>query len=518
MLPKIFLRNLTGAFVASAFCMMSGCATVEKASMDSSYATMNELEQKSKDAFSDIPSIVKVPLKKSTFQIMEPVLTLPPGIDRNINANFNSAEIEQILHSIAERHGINVVYQPSAQSQPAQSTMQPQQQGAQPNNQLRAVAAMKNKPVTINFSGKLSDLLKTLSKVSGYFIGYENGVIMVKESDTFNVSIPSYSDVYKEIENSLRSLGASGTSYDKFSSTISFSADFNTLGKIKSYCQSLSENALFITLRIMLLNVVFNEEKNTGIDWTKVVFGFKGQQLANLGNKAAWGASSSGSASTSGSSDGASGSASGVLGPTTGFGYTGTNTGAQLFIEGANFSLSMLMNFLEKYGKSDLMQDVFAGAMSGSKGHLDALDTEPYISEISFQALSQVTTPSQAMKTATTSTGVEMDFTPYYSEKEGTLTIPLKIVASSATLVALNAGSQIGQVTLPKVSQKKIDTVLLMSPSQVAVIGGLVHEQNNSTGSGLPGESLLTKTYMKRKQKEVLVAVVKPTIYKFERE
>lgn len=499
------------ACLLAAVLLFAGCASVARPVPSEGLEGLKALEQKGRDTFSNIPSIVKVPLKKNTFMIKEPELVLPPEIDRNVRVDFNMAEIEQILQSVAERHGINVIYQPS------QTTGQQNQPGqnAQPLNGLNTgnqATAMRKKPVTVNFSGRLSNLLKTLSSVSGYFFTYENNTIVVRENNAFNLSVPSYSDIYKEIENSLKALGATGTSYDKFSSTISFTADANSLSKIKSYCSSLTDNAMFVTLRIILLNVVFNEEKNSGIDWTKVVFGFKGQALPNFGNKASWSSSGSSSSSTSSSTTGTSS----VLGPSTGYGYSGTSTGAQLFVEGADFSLSMVMNFLEKYGKSELMQDVFAGAMSGAKGHLDALDTTPYVSEISFQALSQVTTPSQAMKTATSSTGVEMDFTPYFSEKEGTLTIPLKITASSATLVTLNAGSQIGQVTQPKVSQKKIETVLLMSPSQVAVIGGLVHEQVESSGSGLPGDTVMSKTFTKSKQKEELIAIVKPTVYEFE--
>ena len=54
-----------------------------------------------------------------------------------------------------------------------------------------------------------------------------------------------------------------------------------------------------------------------------------------------------------------------------------------------------------------------------------------------------------------------------------------------------------------------------MSPSQVAVIVGLVHEQTDHTGSGLAGDTTMSKTFMTRKTKEVLIAIVKPTIYKF---
>lgn len=505
--------------------VLAGCAPFQRPISSEGYNGLHDLEKKGQDSFGSIPSVVRIPLRKDTYVIQEPLLSIPPNLDRIVKADFNAAEIEQILYAVAVMHGISVVYQPALipQSQVALEHKQTLNQSGVAPGQLfggpfqekaqysAATALTRRKPVSINFNGKLSDFLKSLSKVSGYFIFYENGAIVVREADSFNLPVPAYADIFKEIENSLKSLGATSVAFDKFSSSISFVADSNTLARIRDYARLLRDNALFVTLRIMLLNVTFNEEQNRGIDWSKVVFGYKGQSITNFGNKA----QSSGNGSTT-SSTGSTGSLPGGILPSTGYGYNGTATGANLFIEGADFSLNLLVNFLENYGKSELLQDVFAGAMSGSPGHLDSLNTTPFISEISFQSLSQVTTPSQAFKTGSTSTGVVMDFTPYYSSAGGTLTMPLKITASSSTLVTLQGGSQIGSITQPAVSQKKIETVLFMTPGQVAVIGGLVHEQSDLNGNGLPGESVVTKSYSKRKQKEELIAVVKPTIYLFE--
>ena len=511
MFSKLLAIALGASFV-------TGCAIAPRVVPPEGAKGLSSLEAQARDTFKDLPSIVTIKLQKGALSVQEPEVTVPPGKDRVIKADFTDKEVEDILYSVAAMYGINIVYQPVQLPQTQLSSQQSlttvsgggaNGQGGGSYQDLSKLSStggvLRHKPVSIFFNGKLSDFLKALSRTSGYFFSFENGTVVVREYDSFNLPIPSYGEVYKEIEASLKSLGAVNTSYDRFTSTISFVADSNTLQRVKGFCKTLKDNASFVQVRIMLLNVQFSEEKNAGIDWSKLQFGYKGQSIYSFGNQASQASSGSSSSATTGG-----------IAPSPGFGAMGTATGAQLFVEGANFSLGAVLNFLESYGSYKLMQDVFAGSMSGAKGHLDSLDTKSYISEISFQALNQVTTPSQAVKQSAVDSGVEMDFTPNFSEASGTLTMPLKIVVSNATLNQATVGSLLGSMTLPDIARKKIETTLIMAPTQVAVIGGLVQEVQNSNTSGIPGDTVLSKTQSVSKQKEVLVAIVKPTVYKFE--
>ena len=498
--------------------MLTGCATAPRPKVPDSYADMKKLETQVRDTFKDLPSIVTVKLQKGALIVKEPMLSIPGDQDRAISVDFSNAEVEEILHSISSMYGINIVYQPAQvqralqQTQTTTSTaVSPGQNpigSSQAQNLSISSEQVRRKPVSVSFTGQLSDFLKSLSRTSGYFFYFENNAVVVREYDSFNLPVPSYGDIYKDIESTLKSLGALNTSYDRLTSTISFVADANSLQRVKSFCATLKANASFVTLRIMLLNVVFNEQHNAGIDWGKLQLGVKGQSIYNFGNQAT---QTSSTTSTNGSS-----STSSALGPMPGFGMSGTSTGAQFFVEGSNFSLGAVVNFLESYGSTRLMQDLFVGTMNGATAHLDSGTSAAYISEISFQALSQVTTPSQAVKQASVDSGVELDFTPSYSEESGTLIMPLKISVTSATLNQAAVGAQLGSMTLPTIAHKKINAMLMMAPTQVAVIGGLVLEEDDNTGSGLPGDSVLTKTQTTSKLREMLVAVVKPVVTRFE--
>ncbi len=518
----IFCQKIVSCVLLASLLTLGGCAGMKQRRELTGTRGLTALEKQGNSELAETPSIVKIKLQKDSFVVKEPQLGLPEELDRQVTAEFHNTTVDKILYTVGKAYGFNTIYQPQSHKRQSGETSQQitansstKTVGAQEVNVSNSVqgnaGTNENTPVSITFQGRLSDFLLSLSKASGYFIVYENDALVVKETEQFSVAVPSYPEMLKEVENSIRTLGGRNIAYDRFSAAISFSCNRNALRDIKELCRGLRNNASLVTMRVLLLSVQLNDSSFRGIDWSQLSLGYKGQALPNFGNKAQWATASN--SSTSGSSG-----SSTVYGPSPGVGVMGTSTGASLFLESSNFSFGLVSSFLDSYGSTNILQNANVEAMSGTRGLLTALTETPYVSEISLTALtSQSTTTSQGVKTTVAKSGVELDITPYYSKSDGSLTIALKInVMGVNRYVTLSAGSQLGVFSQPETSKKTVETTLRMSPWQVAIIGGLVNEQTNYSADGLPFENSLAKKYGDSKTKEELVVVVKPSIIEFE--
>lgn len=499
---------------------LPGCALspFTKTSLARDAGDAARLEQQAADELQKQPGIVKVKLGKDAMLLAEPVIALPAAKDIAIDVDFSGASFEHVIYSVAHSAGLNVLFQRNG-SDPAVAA----------DSKAAPVVSQAKKPITIAFSGKLSDFLNLLSQSSGYFLQYGHAGIVVKEVDSFNLGVPSYPDLLKEVEANLKALGATSIAYDRLSSSLSFTADAVVHKRVRVFCESLRNNASLVSMRIMLMNVKLNGDKNAGIDWSKMIYAAGSQRAVKaFGQRTdsglsltttapitdpATGAVTPGSVDFSGAPIDMS-----TFTALSGQALVMNSTGANLFLEAGRVSLSALFNFIDTYGSYKIMQNVSVLAMSGTKGRLDVLTETPYVSEISLSALSnQAATATQSVKTEKAKSGVEMDILPQYNKQEGVLTMALKISVLGVTrFLSLEAGQLIGRITQPETTRKSIETYLRMSPYQTAVIGGLVYDKNSNTATGLPGETLATKAYNSNEDREELVVVVRPTVIEFE--
>lgn len=515
--------------------LLSACAVDSKMRVPSTIPETLELTQQAEGIFKNSPAIVKVNMPGKAFILDLPELAIPEHLDKKLpHVTFFDSDIQSILYSIAHQQmKINFIYEAPRNPQVTVNTKRSFDRSYTPvgvtgNSSTTDQVATKNdrqKFISVSYAGKLSGFLKVLAESSGYFFTYDSvsGSIIVKETETFNFVIPNYTSYQKEkssggknfslqeeIENSLKNLGATDISYDTFTSSLSFTSDANGFKRVKAYLQSLRDNAALVTMQVLLLEVNLTNNKNTGIDWSKLVIGY-GSQAQNPFGVAA--SNQSSNSTSTGSS-----TTSNVLTPlSAGAAAVFTGTGAELFVEAKDFSLGMLFNFLEQYGHYSISQNIRIESMSGTKGKFKVLTETPYVSEVQFTALSQQSTTATAgFKSAVAKSGVEIEVIPYYNKAEGSLSMALTVNVSGVTqMITLQAGQQLGTITQPETTIKSLEDFLRMSPGHIAIIGGLTYEKLNNTSAGLPGETLMTKTYQNSLTKNELVLVVKPTIYEF---
>ncbi|MDY0383721.1 hypothetical protein [Trichlorobacter sp.] len=505
----IRIRTILYVLLVSAL-MLSGCSSIKKIREDD-LPSHQELVKKAEGMFPEEPSIVRLSIPKNAFEVKEAKAV---ANDRFVSISMHNVEIRDFMKALASSTGLNIVYDMPDRNAISHTPIALQQ--GQQGQPATLSGTSRPRMISVSFNGKLSDLFKTISDSTGYFFSFENGAVVMKERQTFSVLVPNYPDLLKAIESNMTKLGAVGVGYDDLSSSMSFSADYSEYQRIKEYLNNLKDNVSLVTMRIMLMSVRLTNGKSLGIDWSQMAVGWQSQNIQNLGFKKL--AQLDDNTASTGTTTGTTNTST----PPTnlfqeGAGALFSSTGANLFMESSRFSLSALFNFMENFGKYNVMQNVFVETMSGKKGKIEIVTESPYISEIGISSLSSTSGATAATaKTATAKAGVTMNFTPYYNKKQQMLTLNLKVdVEGVNRYLTISAGSQLGSFQQPETTKKSVETFLRMKPQQVAVIGGLVYEMNDDNVNGLPTDTYLTKNVTGKKEKEELVIVVKPTIIEF---
>lgn len=551
------IRFITGT---TALLMLTSCAGIKEVKNFSPKQAIDEKQQIIKKELELSPSVVQVKIPKDAF-VIKGLHDFDDG-GRTVTVEFSNAKFDAVLAGIARTLKLNVVYDTvnTGATAPAQSqsssmlsvsqpqtppAIQPQVQPGLPNPgsvPAMSLPATSTRPdasrprqesassggsgpmnvytarLTLNYSGRLKNLLEIVSKKTGYFFSLENDTVIVKNEDIFNVVVPSHADLMDEIRGNFERLGAKDIGYDNLSSTVTFRADYGSVKRIGDYLATLKSNAAAVTMRLILLNVKLNSDKNLGIDWSQFVYGYGAQKQDPFGFAAI-----SNNSSSSGGTGGTGGT--GTTTTTTerlfdaGLGVLMNSTGANVFIEQRKFTAALFANFIEQHGSFSIMQNVFIDTLSGKGGKIEVVREIPYVANIGVAAVSaggQATNATQGTaQTATAKAGVTMEVYPLYSKANETIGVKLEVGVYGVTrLINLSAGN-LGVLTQPETTKRTIKAHLRMRPDQIAVLGGLVHEQETADTSGLPLDTLLTKKLSKTTEKEELILLVKPTVVEF---
>ncbi|MEM4134392.1 MAG: hypothetical protein QXV73_04270 [Candidatus Micrarchaeia archaeon] len=434
---------------------------------------------------SSIPSRIKVSVP-DVFSVNE---LNKCQIDRDVDVEFMESNLSFILSVLKDELDLNFLYDISEEQR--QSIVQANQSGVENKDNEKQSSQSVNTflnrsggALTIKYKGKLCDLFNLLSHKTGYFFDYRgDSTVIVEKEKTFSFIVPNYFELLKYVKDSIEKLGARNVSYDNFTSMLNFTVDYTGYERVKRFLQSLYRNASLINLRIVLLSVSFDSENNIGIDWSRFTLDASDRLMRVKSD----------------------------------LNLVTNNQGASIVINRPKFSFSGFLNFIEKYGKYSILQNVYMQTLSGVKGRIEVVKETPYIKEVSLSTSN--TTTGTALGTATSDkakSGVELEMVPYYDKLSDTLSINLKVVVSEVIrLINLNAGQQIGTLTQPEVSLKTVNTQLRLTPEQVIILGGLIYEKGYTNTSGLPFDSVLTKEMVQSKSKEELVILVKPTIIEF---
>lgn len=529
-----------------------GCATIANIKKDTTAQEVKDMIAKNSNDLNAIEPIVKIPISKKIpfFEVGDANVYKS---NANISVSFNRTPFKTAMKAIAHEIHANIIfnyenkangatitesraqtYQPSFNTSMAQTSGTTGTTNNDYNYQLTkdvdsSIKSTSSDPrkkvdyfdtmLSLEFKGSVKDLFNYLSETTNYFFVLQNNNLIIKTSKTFKIMIPNYPGIMKEIGKSIEKLGASDIAYDEVSNNITFSADYPTYKRVLDFTSDIKNNMAMISMRIIMLNVSFSEEQNYGIDWTKLVAGWQGQmQNQPFGLPALSGAATAttGTAAATSSLTATVPTSTVTAAVQTGVGAVMNSTGANIFVQGAKFTLGAFMSFINNYGKTSILQNVFVQTMSGKTGKLVSVTETPFVSNVGISSLSSNSISTQAAATTDKAkSGVELSITPTYTRDEGTLTISLDAGLYGVTrFITLQAGT-LGSFTQPITTKKTISAVLRMAPSQTAIIGGLTFDKKGGSTTGLPGDSYFTNSVQTTKENEELIIIVKPQIFEF---
>ena len=277
-----------------------------------------------------------------------------------------------------------------------------------------------------------------------------------------------------------------------------------------------------VMLEAKIIEVSLSEEFQAGINW--MAFG-------GTNNRYSFGSANPGTAlttsgnvgsATSGISNGGviidPGKAGAAVATALGQGFFG------LALQTANFA--SLLNFLETQGNVQVLSSPRIASMNNQKAVLKVGNDDFYVTNVSStvtsSGTSNVTTPSITLQPFFS--GIALDVTPQIdSENNVVLHVHPSISVVTENQKVIDLGD-LGTYTLPLASSSvnETDSIVRVQDGNIVAIGGLMKQEQSSSGSGLPGASAASGvgwlfgskgSYLRKRE---LVILIKPTIIRNE--
>lgn len=354
-----------------------------------------------------------------------------------------------------------------------------------------------------NLRGDLGKVVHQVCSLADLYCSYEDGTIVIKDSQTFTVTLPPLgtgenSDYLDDVAAGLQAIldsglssgstTSSGTSsapiVDPTTRTIVYSATQRTADVATRYFQRLRANTAMIVFETYIWEVSLNSGNSTGINWSKIdtfgkfnaSFGLDGSIAADFTNPISIGL------------------------PTT------------QSIDGAP---SDVLEFLSQFGAVKTISQPQIAVLSGSEAELRVADTQNYVSQLATtldngQSTTSVNTDS--VDTGFTLTiGSSWDKATVYAN----VNIEITDVKSIDDFTFTDTGDAGGEtkVQLPQTSERQLTTQIRVRPGDSVLIAGLVRENDNfdTDGIGLM-EPIIPQSRTARTDNLELVILLRPRV------
>jgi type II secretory pathway component GspD/PulD (secretin) len=348
----------------------------------------------------------------------------------------------------------------------------------------------------VNLSGSLESVLEKISHIGGVFYSFENGVLKVKGSRRFSVSLPPIQSSFGDISSVIKGMGATDVNLDNFSRSINFSASREVYDDVRTYLQKVRETRSMLVYESYFFEVTLNDDSALGINfadatnsqfpnWLNLKFN-SANQAGTVGNTAAY-----------------------SLGST----YTSSK-----------FNINLLTNFLQTQGSVETLSKPTISVISGTSSSFRVGNTLRYISQTQTTASTTTgTTGTPANPTITVTTdkldlGLKLDLTGDF--EEDTIFTAIKIDLTNLTsLDTFSSGDASNATTLklPQTNERSLETSVRVRPGDTILIGGIQQSKDSTNSTGTPEiGGLSAQTYRAGSTtRSELVIVMRPKVIRF---
>ncbi len=315
-----------------------------------------------------------------------------------------------------------------------------------------------------NLRGDVGKVVHEVCSLANLYCSYEDGTIVIKDQQTFTVTLPplaaddetAYLDDVSAGLAAILGTGATAPIVDPTTRTIVYSATQRTADIATRYFQRLRANTAMIVFETYIWEVSLNSGNSTGIDWSQIdTFGKFNASIGLDGDISA-----------------------DFLGPIS----IGLPTTQDI-----NGTPTDIIKFLSKFGAVKTISQPQITVLSGSEAELRVADTQNYVSQIATtldqgQATTSVNTDS--VDTGFTLTiGSSWDKATVYAN----VAIELTDVKEIRNFAFSDTGDDGGStsIQLPQTSERQLSTQIRVRPGDSVLIAGLVRENDNFDSKGL---------------------------------
>ncbi len=315
---------------------------------------------------------------------------------------------------------------------------------------------MKTGVTVSNLKGPLDKVVDKVCSLADMYCLYDDGVLTVKENQTFTVSLPPLpaDTTYDSIVSGLKAFtGADGT-VDTTTRTMIYTATERTAKKASQYFERLRKSTAMIVYETYIWEVGLDGGNSAGIRWSQL-----GEKLGayNLGFS---------------------------LDQNTTLSDLGTPISIGLPTKGAlNLATGDVLRFISTQGSVKTISQPQLTVLSGSEAELRVAETEAYV-----ESLTRTQNTTNDTETVSTTTGqVDTGFTLKIGSSwdngtvYGNIDIDLQQLLEFQDFPAGNDST----LRLPKTAERQLKTQVRVRPGDSVLIAGLVRERQQYDKSGL---------------------------------
>lgn len=303
-----------------------------------------------------------------------------------------------------------------------------------------------------NLRGTLPKVVQRICGLADLYCSYEDNLLVVKETETFTVSVPPVggeTDFLASLAIGLQAITGTTPITESATRTIIYTATSRTAELAERYFQRIRGSTALIVFEVYIWEVTLDNANSTGINWSG---------LEDIG-KFNVGLNVPGSA-------GADFSPVGIGLPTSG---------------NVDFAAGDVLEFISTYGAVKTISQPQITVLSGAQASLRAADTVNFVSALTRSTEDGETTVST--ETDSVDTGFTLTIQSSWDNATvyGTIEIALEEFQGFQNFDADGTVLQ-----LPETTERELSTQVRIRPGDSLLIAGLVRESDQFDSSG-PG-------------------------------
>lgn len=313
--------------------------------------------------------------------------------------------------------------------------------------------AMTRTITVANLRGPLNRMVDRVCGLADLYCSYEDGLLVVKDTQTFTVTVPPIggeTDILASLATGLQAITGLAPITEAGTRTIIYEATNRTAKLAERYFQRIRSSTALIVFEVYIWEVGLNADNATGIDW---------QQIDVIG-KFATGINIPGGVPA---------------------GFTPISIGLPTVGGTPSFDGNDVLEFISNYGSVKTISQPQITVLSGAKATLRAADTTNYVSSLSRSTDNGDTTVS------TETDSVDSGFTLTIASAWDNATIYGNVeIALQQFLRFQDFDADGTTLQLPQTTERELNTQIRMRPGDSLLIAGLVRENDQFDTSG-PG-------------------------------